>query len=498
MAMEENILEIRGISKDYPGVRALNNVSFNIKKNTVHCIIGENGAGKSTLIKILTGAIRRSAGTILFLGKYFEPKNIKESMTHGMSVLYQELNVVDQLSVAENLTLGIEERAFGIVRHGKGFKRIFDVLQRIAPDINLETKVADLSVGKKQMLEIVKAVACEASIIIMDEPTASISEAETQRFFDIIENIKTENVAVIYVSHRLSEVMNIGDFVTVLRDGMVVDTRKISDVADQSELIKMMLGKVVVPAYIPSAIDQKTKILEVMGISNEKLSNISFDLYKREILGFYGLVGSGKTEIARAIYGVDKREGRIKFHGKNLPGGRPRNAISRGIAMVPEERRTEGLFVDLTIRENMPVMNLGKISKWGITSLKKEKALALEFIRRMRIVARNEEHIVSRLSGGNQQKVVVSKCLISDCSLLLLDEPTRGVDVGAKEEIHNIIRDLSSSQGMSVIVFSSELPEILTLCDRVILLYGGKIRAEFVNGTMLDMEKIMHLATGGE
>jgi len=495
--MEDHILEIKNIYKHYPGVKALDNISFTIKRNTVHCIIGENGAGKSTFIKILTGAIRRDGGKIYYNSKDYEARSIKEAMQSGMSVLYQELNVVDQLTVEQNLTLGIEETRLGIVKYSERSNKIFEVLKRIAPDISLKQKVSELSVGKKQILEISKAIASEANIIIMDEPTAAISEEEVRKLFSVISNLRKENVTVIYISHRLSEIMEIGEYITVFRDGKVIETKSIAEISSQDDLIRMMLGKMVVQTYLPSKIDFGHKVLEVKKINNSKLRDIQFDLYKGEILGFYGLVGSGKTEIARSIYGVDAREGDILFHNERLPANKPRDVIKKGIAMVPEERRTEGLFTDLSIRENIPYMDMKKITSWGITSLKRERELARKFMSSMKIASKDEEHIVSKLSGGNQQKVVVSKCINSGCSLLLLDEPTRGVDIGAKEEIYTIIRNLSENEGLSVIVFSSELPEVLGLCDRIILLYDGMIKAELKNGPEIDNEKIMRIVTGG-
>lgn len=495
--MNENILEIRDISKKYPGVMALKGVSFDIKRNTVHCIVGENGAGKSTLIKILTGAIRRSGGTIQYNGQDYSVKNIKEAMNSGMSVLYQELNVVDDLTVKENLTLGIEEKHGGLLKYGEKSENIFNVLKKFAPEIDLNSKVEDLSVGKKQIIEISKAVALETGIIIMDEPTASISEAEVKRLFSIIRDLRSHNVTVIFISHRLSEIMEVGDNVTVFRDGEVIDTKAVSDIK-QTDLIKMMIGKVVQHEYIPGKTDYNTSVLSVKNLNNKKLKDINFDLYKGEILGFYGLVGSGKTEIAKAVYGYDKSTGEIIVNSIPMHTRSVISRIRQGLAMAPEERRTEGLFTQLSIKENIPLMNIKKISNNGLLISSKEKKLATEYIKKIKIAARNENQIVASLSGGNQQKVVFSKCIASDCSILMLDEPTRGVDVGAKEEIYSIVRDLSRNEGVSIVIFSSELPEILGICDRIILLYEGKIVSEIRNGKDINSGTIMHLVTGGE
>jgi len=501
--MQDTLLKIQNISKQFPGVTALNDVSFEIKKNTVHCIVGENGAGKSTLIKILTGAETRTNGTIVYNGQDFNPRNTREAMNSGMSVLFQELNVVDQLTVEQNLSLGKEPRSFGFIRKDKASDAVFQVLQSLDPSIRLSDRVSTLSVAQKQVIEIAKAISSESDVIIMDEPTAAITEDEVNRLFTIINHIKKENVTVIYISHRLSEIFEIGDYVTVLRDGQMIGTESIEDlsycrdeVESCAELIKMMLGKVVVEHYVPSTIDKTRKVLQLHNVSNAKLKDVSFDLYKGEILGFYGLIGSGKTETANAIYGIDKVEGEIFINGKKISIDKPESAIRAGIAMVPEERRTEGLFTKLSIKENIPLMNIKTISRNGIFSRKKERLLAKKYIEKVKIVARDEDQNVAKLSGGNQQKVVLSKCLNAESAVLLMDEPTRGIDVGAKEEIHNLIRELSQA-GKSVIVFSSELPEILNLCDRIILLYEGRIKEIIENGGEIDSERIMHIVTGG-
>lgn len=494
--MGDYVLEIKNLTKDFPGVRAVNDVSFNIKRNTIHCLVGENGAGKSTLIKILTGAYIRTSGTIYLNGKEYVARNPKEARQKGISTLFQELNVVDQLTVEENLTLGMEDTFFGFLKKSKKIKKMIEVLKSIEPSIDPKQKVSKLSVAKKQIVEIAKAVASEADIIIMDEPTAAITESEVQRLFKIIRGLKEKNVTVIYISHRLDEIFEIGDYVTVMRDGKHIETKAVSEVKDRSELIKLMIGKAVRESYVPKEAQSNEKVLEVRNISNDKLKNISFNVKKGEIVGFYGLVGAGKTELARAIFGADKYSGEVLLKGKKL-GNSPNKTIKAGIALVPEERRTQGLFTILTIRNNIPVMNMEKISKRGFLNTSKEKEVAVEYISKLNIVTSSPEKEVMKLSGGNQQKVVFSKCLFADADLLILDEPTRGVDVGAKSEIYSIIRQLSK-EGKSIIFFSSELPEILNSCDRIFLLYDGKIKAEMKNGTDVNSENIIHIVTGGE
>ncbi len=492
----ENVLEFRDLVKDFPGVRAVDNVSFDIKRNTVHCLVGENGAGKSTLIKILTGAYERTSGTILLNGEEYDVHNPREARQKGISTLFQELNVVDQLTVADNLTLGLEDTTFGFLRKTDKIDRMVSVMNSIEPSIHPRQQVSRLSVAKKQIVEIAKAVASESDIIIMDEPTAAISESEVERLFAIIQRLRDQNVTVIYISHRLDEIFEIGDYVTVLRDGKHIGTKPISEVQGRAELIRMMIGKTVFEEYTPKEDAAREPLLQVRNLSNYKLQDISFDVHTGEIAGFYGLVGAGKTELARAIYGIDRYEGEILFKGSKLQPA-PEKAIAAGIALVPEERRSQGLFTILTIRGNVPVMNMGKISRNGFINPSAERNVTLEYIDKLKIATDSTEKEASKLSGGNQQKVVLSKCLFADADLLMLDEPTRGIDVGAKSEIYGIIRQLSQ-EGKSIMIFSSELPEIMNICDSIYLLCDGSLRATMRNSDDVDTQEIMHIVTGGE
>jgi ribose transport system ATP-binding protein len=496
MTVTDNVLEIRDLVKDFPSVRAVNNVSFDIKRNTVHCLVGENGAGKSTLIKLLTGAATRSSGRILLNGVDYTPHNPREAKQNGISTLFQELNVVDQLTVEENLTLGMEDTTFGFLRKTDKIQKIVKVMNSLEPSINPRQLVSTLSVAKKQIVEIAKAVATESEIIIMDEPTAAISESEIARLFTIVKGLREKNVTVIYISHRLDEIFELGDYVTVMRDGRHIDTKPVSQITERSELIRMMIGKTVFEQYTPKEGACRDAILTVKNLSNHKLRDISFDVHEGEIVGFYGLVGAGKTELARAIYGADPYEGEISFKGRKLQGT-PDQAIAAGIALVPEERRSQGLFTVLTIRGNVPVMNMKKISRNGFINAGQERKATVDYIEKLRIATNSTEKEASKLSGGNQQKVVLSKCLFADADLLMLDEPTRGIDVGAKSEIYGIIRRLSD-EGKSIMIFSSELPEVVNICDTIYLLYDGSLKDMIRNGCDIDSEKIIHVVTGGE
>jgi ribose transport system ATP-binding protein len=494
--MGDNVLEIKKLIKDFPSVRAVNDVSFDILRNTVHCLVGENGAGKSTLIKILTGAVQRTSGTILLNGEEYYAHNPKEAKQKGISTLFQELNVVDQLTVEENLTLGMEETTLGFLRKTDKIKEMVKVLNDLEPSIKPVQPVSRLSVAQKQIVEIAKAVASEADIIIMDEPTAALTEGEIERLFKIVKKLRENNVTVVYISHRLDEIFEIGDSVTVMRDGRHIDTKPVSEVRERAELIKMMIGKTVFEEYMPKGERFSETTLEVRNLSNYKLKYLSFEIKKGEIAGFYGLMGAGKTELARAIYGVDEYDGEIYFKGKKLEQS-PHNAIEAGITLVPEERRTQGLFTILTIRGNVPVMNMEEISRHGFINASKERQVTQEYIDKLNIATSGTEKEVSKLSGGNQQKVVFAKCLFADADLLMLDEPTRGIDVGAKSEIYHIIRQLSE-EGKSIMIFSSELPEVLNICDTIYLLYEGDMRAKLLNGPDIDSENIIHIVTGGE
>jgi len=495
MKSTENVLEIRNLVKDFPGVRAVNDVSFDIKRNTIHCLVGENGAGKSTLIKMLTGAYARTSGRILLNGEEYNPHSTRDAKQKGISTLFQELNVVDQLTVEENLTLGMEDTTFGFLRKTDKINKMISVLNSIEPSIKPKQLVSSLSVAKKQIVEIAKAVAAESDIIIMDEPTAAISESEIARLFTIIKGLRDNNVTVIYISHRLDEIFELGDYVTVMRDGKHIETKPVSQIQDRSELIKMMIGKTVFEQYTPRVDDCPDTILEVKHLSNHRLSDISFDIHEGEIAGFYGLVGAGKTELARAIYGVDEYEGDIIFKGKKLQPA-PDKAIAAGIALVPEERRSQGLFTILTIRGNVPVMNMKKISRNGFINDATERNVTLEYVDKLKIATNSIEKEASKLSGGNQQKVVLSKCLFADADLLMLDEPTRGIDVGAKSEIYSLIRQLSK-EGKTIIIFSSELPEVMNICDSIYLLYDGNLKSTMRNGCDVNSENILHIVTGG-
>ncbi|WP_207797095.1 sugar ABC transporter ATP-binding protein [Shimia abyssi] len=494
-ALAEKALSIKDLTKDYPGVRAVDTVSFDIEPNTVHCLVGENGAGKSTIVKMLTGALEPTSGTMAVLGKPYQPNSTQDARNGGIGTLFQELHVVDQLTVLENLTMGMEVSRFGFLIKSDLEDRVTKTLAAIEPGIDPNARVSSLSVAQKQIVEIARAASSGANIIIMDEPTAALSEREVERLFGVIRRLRDSDVTVIYISHKLDEIFELGDNVTVMRDGKHIATKPLAQVNGRPELIEMMVGRSITHDYRPRGDIADNPVLTVKGLNSHLLKDVSFQVNAGEIIGFYGLVGAGKTEVARAIYGADKAHGQVTFKGR--PRARsPKEAIASGIALVPEERRTEGLFTALTIRRNIPIMNINKLAKFGIFQDDQEKSVAKEYVSKLGIATNSVEKYAEKLSGGNQQKVVLAKCLFADADLLLLDEPTRGVDVGAKSEIYDLIRDFANT-GRAVCVFSSELEEVLGLCDRIFLMYDGRVEAEIRNGATVDIPKILNIVTGG-
>lgn len=490
------VLSIHGLTKDFPGVRAVDDVSLSIESSTIHCLVGENGAGKSTLIKMLTGALLPTSGTMRINGSEYRPKNLQDARDAGIATLFQELHVVDELTVLENLTLGMERSRFGFLIKSDLDDRVIRTLKAIEPSIDPSARVSSLSVAQKQIIEIARAASSGANVIIMDEPTAALSEREVERLFEVIRRLRKEAVTVIFISHKLDEILQLGEAVTVLRDGKHIATKLLKDIAGRSELIEMMIGRTVFQSYTPSTTVRKEAVLTAKGLTNKLLKNVSFHINRGEIVGFYGLVGAGKTEIARALFGADEVSGSILFKDQEI-GRSPKDTIAAGIALVPEERRTQGLFTELSIRQNIPVMNLHRMSDRGIFRALDEQTAAVDYVNQLSIATDSIDKHVKKLSGGNQQKVVLAKCLFSQADLLLLDEPTRGVDVGAKTEIYDIIRSLAG-EGKSVAVFSSELEEVLGICDRIFLLYSGSLKSEIINNADVDVSHILNIVTGGE
>lgn len=493
------ILSVKNISKDFPGVKALDNISFDVVKGHIHALVGENGAGKSTLIKILSGVYKASEGSVTFKGKDVSINSPLEAQKLGISVVHQELKLVGTLSVAENIFLGRPQvtgnsRFVSLVDWRKQYRKAKELLDKLNVVMDLNQTVNKLSVAQQQIVEICKALSFDSDLIIMDEPSATLTDKELDVLFNILEMLKDRGVTIIYISHRIEEIFKITDRVTVLRDGQQIGTCDISEV-DRKSLISMMVGRELENEYPKQKVPIGDVLLEVKNLNRSKvLHNINFSLRKGEILGIAGLVGAGRTELARAIFGADKDvTGDIYINGNKVEIKSVNDAIFRKIALVPEDRKQQGLVLGMKIKENISLVGINKILKGFLLSKEKEKQLAKDFIEKLRIATPDEEREVKYLSGGNQQKVVLAKWLTVDSDIIIFDEPTRGIDVGAKAEIYKLLNKLVA-EGKGVIMISSELPEILGMCDRILVMHDGKITGE-VKSESANQETIMEFAT---
>lgn len=499
--MGEYVLEMRGITKTFPGVKALKNVDFNCIKGEVHALIGENGAGKSTLMKILAGAIKPDSGEIYINGQKVNINNPQEAIKLGIAVIYQELNLVPNLSAIENILLGHEIKGrFGFINMKKNRQEAIKYLNELGEGIidNYDVPVSRLSVAQQQMVEIAKALSLDANIIVMDEPSATLTEKEMKSLFDIIRRLKQKGVTIIYISHRLEELFEISDRVTVLRDGMFICCNETSKMT-KAQLICMMIGREMEKTFPEKQMCIKDEVvLEVKNLSTATgVKDVSFKLKRGEILGIAGLVGSGRTELVRAIFGADPIiKGEIYVKGKKVKITSPSDAIMLGIGLATEDRKAEGLFLDLGVKDNLTIASLKKFSKNGFIDMQNELSEVNTYIKELNVKTPSPFKKVKELSGGNQQKVVLAKWLSTGCDILILDEPTRGIDVGAKYEIYCLMNELAQS-GMGIIMISSELPEILGMSDRILVMHNGRITGE-LDAKDATEEKIMWYATGHE
>ena len=493
----ENILEIKGVSKSFVGVKALQNVSFQVRKGDVHALLGENGAGKSTLMKILSGAYNKDCGQIFVNGKEAEIRNTKDSERLGIAIIYQELNLIPDITVAENIFLARQPKKHGLLDWKKMTEDAEEILDYMDVAINPRAIVSSLSVAQQQMVEIAKAISLHSQLLIMDEPTSTLTEGETRKLFSVINNLKSKGISMIYISHRMEEIFEICDSYTVLRDGTFVHSGEIKEV-DVNQIIEYMVGRSLASVYPEKKNKVGEVILEADHISNGKeVKDVSFSLRKGEILGFAGLVGAGRTETLKAVFGADSgAKGEIKINGKPVQIRSPRDAIKLGIGFLPEDRKKEGLVVDLPVLDNTVMAKPEKAMEHGMFSAKKAKEICQKYIRELLIKTPSEMQMAKFLSGGNQQKVVLAKWLNCEPEIIVLDEPTRGIDVNAKMEIYNIIVKLAE-EGTSIIMISSEMPELIGLCDRVIVMHEGCVTGELDRRT-LSQQQIMHYATGGK
>lgn len=490
------ILEMRNISKEFPGVKALNKVNLNIKPGEIHVLVGENGAGKSTLMKILTGVYSKDEGEIILKGKKIDIKSPKEAQIAGISIIYQELNLVPQLSIAENIFLGREPlKKNGLIDWEDMYRKTNELLKRL--DLNLEPriKVKKLGIAQQQMVEIAKALSFKSDIIIMDEPTSALTEKEIEQLFKVMKQLKSSGVAIIYISHRLEEIKKIGDRLTVLRDGTYIGTYAVDSV-DIDKIIQLMVGRRLEEKFPKEFAAISNNVLEVKNLNRKNvLKNISFVLKKGEVLGLAGLMGAGRTELARAIFGVDPIDGgEIYINGIKVNIKSPSEAIKNGIGLLPEDRKMQGLVQALSVTHNVTLPSLNNFIKKIFLNKKKENDITYAYVEKVNIKTPSTSKKVRFLSGGNQQKVVLAKWLCANVDILIFDEPTRGIDVGAKVEIYKLINNLVK-EGKSVLLISSELPEILGMCDRILVMHEGEITGEFLRQDATQ-EKILACATG--
>ncbi|MDR0599230.1 MAG: sugar ABC transporter ATP-binding protein [Treponema sp.] len=490
--MDEFILEIRGLTKSFPGVRALDDVSFSVRRGAVHALVGENGAGKSTLIKTLAGIYQAESGEILINGKPSAFKTPHEARLAGISVVHQEFKLSEPLSVTENVFLGHLALKNGFVDWKTMRKKTREMLDEIGISIDVDETVANLPVAKKQIVEICKAINLNAQILVMDEPSATLTVKEQEILFNIIRKLNAGGLTVIYISHRLEEIFDLTQSVTVLRDGRHVDTLPTKDM-DRKKLISMMVGRELVNEYPKETVEFGDVILEVRGLCRKGvLENINARVRRGEILGIAGLVGSGRTETVRAILGIDKIDaGEICLNGEKQSFKTFRRAIKNGLGLVPEDRKSQGVVQILAVKENISMVNIAAIIRAGIVRPALENKYAEEYVRKLRIQTASLNTQALFLSGGNQQKVVIAKWLLRGSDVIFMDEPTRGVDVGAKAEIYALMNELVK-QGKAIVMISSELPEIIGMSDRILVMHEGKITGELSRGEATQ-EKIMAL-----
>ena len=469
------ILSIRDVSKSFPGVRALDGVSLDVKRGTVHGIVGENGAGKSTLMKILSGVYEKDSGTVVFDGQQIERTTPHQSMQSGLAIIYQELNLVNTMSVGENVFLGRFKEMKGM---RGSHARARELLDSIGCKVSTGKLVSELSVSQKQMVEIAKALSFKSKLIIMDEPSSSLTGEELVELAKIIQQLKQQGISIIYISHKLAEIFEFCDVVTVMRDGRIIDTKAKSEFT-RNELIAKMVGRTIENEYPARPQSVGPPLLEVRSLNTRKLHDISFTLHKGEILGLVGLVGAGRTEIVRALFGADKVRGhQVLIDGKPVSIRTPKDAKGAGLGFIPEDRKLQGLVLPFSVESNISMASIEKFSRFGFIRGSIEKAIAARQVKALAVKTPSSKVPVRNLSGGNQQKCIVGRWMEISPRIFIMDEPTRGIDVGAKYEIYSLMKAIAE-QGGAIILISSELPEVLSMSNRVLTIFEGRLTGEF-------------------
>lgn len=494
--MEDTILRMKSISKMFPGVQALDEVSFEVRRGEVHAILGENGAGKSTLMKILSGAYRRDGGEIELNGQPVEIYNPGHAQSLGIAMIYQEFNLAPHLSVENNIFIGREPHTglFAFVDQRKIHEQSRKLINQLGIELDVTRRINTLNVCQQQITEIAKALSMKSHVMIMDEPTSALSESEVKTLFMVIRHLKKEGIGIVYISHNLGEVFEIADRITILRDGRKIDTRGAGEITPD-EAVQKMVGRNIKDMYAKRAVPLGEVVLKVSGLNRGKmLENISFELRSGEVLGIAGLLGSGRTELIRAVFGADRKDrGTVEVAAHTQEINRIQDAIRGGIGLVPEDRQEQGLFLGMPVRSNISAASIRDVSSHWFMNGKKERALAAKYVDRLEIKISGLEQLVLNLSGGNQQKAVLAKWLARSPQILLLDDPTRGIDVGAKQAIYRLIGELAAT-GVGIVFVSSELPEILGISDRILIMAGGRIKGQ-LSRAEATQEKIMSLAT---
>jgi ABC-type sugar transport system ATPase subunit len=492
------VIQMKSIVKKFPGVVALSGINLAVWAGEVHALVGENGAGKSTLVKILSGAYRKDAGQIEMEGKEVIIHNPEDALRLGIGIIYQDLNLVGSLTVAENIFLGrfpLKPKIYRI-----DWKKIYQDASVALAELNIQIDprrmLGELTVGARQMVAIVKALSLHPKVLVMDEPTAALSDSEIQVLFRVVRQLQTKKVGIVFISHHLEEVFELASQATVLRDGQYVGTVNVSEI-NRDQLIQMMVGRKVETLFPKEPAEIGETVLEVQGLSmGRRLRDLNFFLRRGEIVGLTGLVGAGRTELAQVIFG-DRfpSSGTIRFRGRVIKFSRPQHAVAAGISLIPEDRSEQGLHIGMTVRENITIANLKKFVHWGRIDRNKEIAVTKESINALNIRTSGAEQKVANLSGGNQQKVALAKWMQGKPDLVIFDEPTRGIDVGAKAEIYRLMCGLAK-QGTAILMISSELPEVMAMSDRILVMCEGCLQEEFTHDEAT-AEKIMHAATGG-
>ncbi|WEV69871.1 sugar ABC transporter ATP-binding protein [Bifidobacterium sp. ESL0775] len=490
------LLQVDGVSKRFPGVLALDNVSLNVRYGEIHALMGENGAGKSTLMKIIGGVYQRDGGKVLLEGKPYAPENPSAAQLQGVSLIHQELNLVPDLTIAQNIFLGREpmSKVKGFMHDEEAISRSQELLDRVGVSFNPKTYVRDLSVAGQQMVEIAKALSFESKLLVMDEPTAALSEKEVDTLFALMREFISPTTAIIYISHRMEELMRISDRITVFRDGQFVQEVETAK-TNKDEIVKLMVGRKITPYSRDARQNVSAQpVLEARHVSTNLVKDVSFDVKAGEILGIGGLEGAGRTELARCVIGADQRKsGDIFLEGKPIKVEKPFDAVNAGIAYLSEDRKQFGLVLDESVNDNIMLPSLRDFTKAGLVRDAPMRKTAAKFVSSLSIKTPSNEQLVKNLSGGNQQKVVVAKWLAKNCKVLIFDEPTRGIDVGAKQEIYTLLDQLAK-EGHAIVVISSEMEELLRLSDRILVMCNGALTGE-LSRSEATQEKIMQLAT---